>query len=160
MYHSCLSTIIGSCETRNWLVSTREFQNGWAHWQQAKKIKGQTRQTENVLVFSDLRRRVPVEREHYRNPLSKYVYSSFFMKMVFHCVHIWSVDLFLVEDKVTVRNLIRSQLKKLAFFQECSNLCSTFVWYYWPLRTPGANHSSCMELFFVVPSFIGREIWN
>ncbi len=28
----------------------------------------------------------------------KYVYSSFSMKMVVNCVHIWSVDLFLIKD--------------------------------------------------------------
>ncbi len=33
----------------------------------------------------------------------KYVYSSFSMKMVLNCIHIWSVDLFLVEDKVPER---------------------------------------------------------
>ncbi len=36
----------------------------------------------------------------------KYVYSSFFMKMVFNSIHIWSVDLFLVKDKVPGRKLI------------------------------------------------------
>ncbi len=30
----------------------------------------------------------------------KYVYSTFSGKMVLNCVHIWSVNLFLVEDKV------------------------------------------------------------
>ncbi len=50
----------------------------------------------------------------------KYVYSTFSMKMVLNCVHIWSVDLSLVEDNVPVRNLMKS------VFQECSNLCSLF----------------------------------
>ena len=36
----------------------------------------------------------------------KYVYSSFSMKMVFNSIHIWSVDLFLVKDKVPGRKLI------------------------------------------------------
>ncbi len=51
--------------------------------------------------------RVPVEREHNRHPLPKVVYSSFSMKMALNCVHIWSVDLFLVKDKVPGRKLIK-----------------------------------------------------
>ncbi len=43
---------------------------------------------------------------------------------------------------------IWSKQKQLAFFQECSNLCSSFLWYCWPLENPGANH---MDLFFYSP---------
>ncbi len=50
----------------------------------------------------------------------KYVYSNFSMKIVLICIHIWSVDLFLVKDNMPGRNLIKS------IFQECSNLCFIF----------------------------------
>ena len=39
----------------------------------------------------------------------KYVYSSFSLRMVLNCVHIWSVDLFLVKDLATGRNLMKMQ---------------------------------------------------
>ncbi len=39
----------------------------------------------------------------------KYVYSSFSRKMVLNCIHIWSVDLFSVEDKVPERVFIGMQ---------------------------------------------------
>ncbi len=50
----------------------------------------------------------------------KHMYSSFSIKMVLNCVHIWSVDLFLVKDNVPARNLFK------LIFQKCSNLCSFF----------------------------------
>ncbi len=34
-------------------------------------------------------------------------YSSFSMKMVLNCIHIWSVDLFIVKYKVLGRKLIK-----------------------------------------------------
>ncbi len=37
----------------------------------------------------------------------KYVQSSFSVKMVLNCVHIWSVNLFLVKDKAPGRKLIK-----------------------------------------------------
>ncbi len=37
----------------------------------------------------------------------KYIYSTFSMKMVLNCIHIWSIDLFLVKDKVLGRKLIK-----------------------------------------------------
>ncbi len=43
----------------------------------------------------------------------KYVYSSLSMKMVLNCVHIWSVDLLLVEDKVPERVFVGMQQQKV-----------------------------------------------
>ena len=60
-----------------------------------------------VVLFSDLRR-YRSSAKHYRHPLPKVVSSSFSMKMVLNCVHIWSVDLFLVKDNAPVRNLVKS----------------------------------------------------
>ncbi len=37
----------------------------------------------------------------------KYVHSSFYMKIVLNCIHIWSIDLFLIKDKVLGRKLIK-----------------------------------------------------
>ncbi len=39
----------------------------------------------------------------------KYMYSSFSMKMALNYVHIWSVDLFLVEDQVLERVFVGMQ---------------------------------------------------
>ncbi len=39
----------------------------------------------------------------------KYVYSTFSMKMVLNCIHIWSVNFFLVKDNVQGRNWISMQ---------------------------------------------------
>ncbi len=39
----------------------------------------------------------------------KYVYITFSMKMVLNCVHIWSVDLLLVNDKAPERVFVRMQ---------------------------------------------------
>ncbi len=68
----------------------------------------------------------------------KHVCSTFSMKMVLNCVHIWSIDLFLVKDKAPVRNLIKS------LFKECSNLCSIFHL----SGNVDANHARPMGLFF------------
>ncbi len=68
----------------------------------------------------------------------KHVCSTFSMKMVLNCVHIWSADLFLVKDKAPVRNLIKS------LFKECSNLCSIFHL----SGNVDANHARPMGLFF------------
>ena len=46
--------------------------------------------------FSGDLRRCQSSAKHYRQSLPKVVYSCFSMKMVLSCVHIWSVDLFLV----------------------------------------------------------------
>ncbi len=35
------------------------------------------------------------------------------MKMVLNCVHIWSIDLFLVEDSALERAFLRMQLQKV-----------------------------------------------
>ncbi len=43
----------------------------------------------------------------------KCVYSSFSMKMVLNCVHIWFVDLFLVEDKAPERVFVGMQQQKV-----------------------------------------------
>ncbi len=76
---------------------------------------------------------------HHHCPCSTAVspWKCFSMKMVLNCVHMWSVDLFLVKDNVPVRNLFK------LIFQECSNLCSIFylsdnvdLWI-----TPGASKS-------------------
>ena len=37
----------------------------------------------------------------------KYVYSTFSMKIVLNCIHIWFVDLFSIKDKVPGRKLIK-----------------------------------------------------
>ncbi len=86
----------------------------------------------------------------------KSVYRSFSLKIVLNCIHIWSVDLFLVKDKVPARKLIK--IAALAVFQIL--LPGTFdlqvqwghVW--------GVNHVSSMELFLCLEWLKYYLLWS
>ncbi len=70
----------------------------------------------------------------------KSVYSSFSMKIVLNYIHIWSMDLFLVKDKVSGRKLIKMAALWFGYVPKCSCLGQRgHVW--------GANHTSSMEVF-------------
>ena len=68
------------------------------------------------------------------------------MKIMFNCIHIWSVDLFFVMDKVLGRNLIRKQYFETLHW---SNLFLSGALD--PNNmVPGTNHMRPVGLFLIV----------
>ena len=67
------------------------------------------------------------------------------MKMVLNCVHIWSVDLFLVEDKAPERVFVGMQQHKVG------TMPTGLVWNCW---LTSANHARPVGLFFPSQAFV------
>ncbi len=96
-------------------------------------------QHRGAFLFSDLRR-LGTSANTLGILFQKFVYSTFFMKIVLNCIHIWSVDLFLVEDEAPESFYLSAVTKSWHHVN----------WSYLELLTSGANHARLVGLFFEV----------